>query len=135
MPFSASTSDLLSTCLGADMTSTRFFVPALAAVLTLGTPGAFAGAEPASPTAIVPAPPPPPPSLAPAQAQAAQALVQTFTSDPPASIPLSLQIRTIEVLTLILGAPEVLAQLGFTAAQVEALIAQVETIPTFEDDN
>lgn len=126
------------------MTSTRFFVPALAAALALGTAGAFAGAEPASPTAIAPPPPPPPPSavtttvtepvaFTPAQIQSVQTQVQTFTSDPPASITLSLQIRTLDVLQAVLVAPEVLAQLGFTPAQIEALIAQVETIPTFDD--
>lgn len=123
------------------MTSARLLLPALTAAITFGTAGAFAGAEPPSPTPIVPPPPPPVPTprapvtLEPAQTQAAQALVQTFFSDPPASIPLSLQVRTLSVLQLLLAAPEVLAQLGFTAAQIEALIAQVETIPTFEDDN
>lgn len=122
------------------MTSTRVYLGTLAAALSFGATGAFAGAEPASPTPILPPPPPPVPSvvtapvtLTPQQAQAAQALVQTFASAPPTSISLSLQTRTVTVLRSLLAAPDTLAQLGLTPAQVEALIAQVEAIPVVED--
>lgn len=123
------------------MTSPRSFrIPALAAAFAFGASAAFAGAEPASPTPIVPPPPPPVPStvtapvtLTPEQVQVAQTLVQTFLSDPPTSIPLSLQTRTVNVLRLLLAAPDILAQLGFTPAQIEALIVQIEAIPTFAD--
>lgn len=122
------------------MTSIRsMYITTMAAALALGTSSAFAGAEPASPTPIVPPPPPSvttmtpaPVTLTPSEIQAAQTLVQTSINDLPTSIPLNLQIRTVNVLRAVLASPEVLAQIGFTPSQIEALIAQIEAIPTFD---
>ncbi|MCC6006999.1 MAG: hypothetical protein JJU40_04930 [Rhodobacteraceae bacterium] len=112
-----------------------FRITALAAILSLGATGAFAGADPASPTPIVPSPPPPlttvpAVTLTPGQVVAAQNIVQIFSANPPASIPAVLQSRVVSVLQQVLASPALLAQLGFTPAQIAALIAQVEAIPT-----
>lgn len=111
-------------------------IHALAFFLTIGATSAFGGAEPASPTPIVPPPPPAsltsavPVALTPAQVQVAQALTQVFLNDPPTSISLNLQVRVVNLLQLLSAAPEILAQLGFTQETIQALIAQVRAIPT-----
>lgn len=123
--------------LGVNMRLTCFLLlKSAVAALVIGTTAAFAGAEPASSTPIVPPPPPPPGATAgaaitPAQIQAAQALVQSFTSNPPATIPVALQARAVSVLQTVLEAPALLAQLGLSEAEAVFLIEQISTTPTF----
>ncbi len=103
---------------------------AVVTYVTLWGLQAHAGATAASTTAIVP-PPPPAIVIGPAPTPPAPALAAIATLG--TSAPASISAQTLSLAQSVLGAalsnPATLARLGLTAAEVSALLAQIESIP------
>lgn len=112
---------------------TPYFVFAVLMTFGFSALQVQAGATAASTSPIVP--PPPPAVVIPIPAPPAQvsAIVSSIAAGLGSSLPASISSQTLAlaqtVLTAALANPATLASLGLSAAEVSALLAQIESLP------